>query len=76
MKDISNEKKKLYSNYQDERYVYHSDVVGLGLWYLTPLSTIFHLFHGVSFTGGGNRSTWKKPPTCSKSTINFITGHT
>ena len=27
----------------------------------------------VSFIDGGNRSTWRKPPTCHKSLINFIT---
>ena len=27
----------------------------------------------VIFIGGGNRSTWRKPPTGSKSLINFIT---
>jgi hypothetical protein len=27
----------------------------------------------VSFIGGGNRSTWRKPPTCLKSLTNFIT---
>ena len=27
----------------------------------------------VSFIGGGNRSTWRKPPTCDKSLTNFIT---
>jgi len=27
----------------------------------------------VSFIGGGNRSTWRKPPTCRKSLTNFIT---
>jgi len=27
----------------------------------------------VSFIGGGNRSTWGKPPTRSKSLTNFIT---
>ena len=32
---------------------------GLGLWYLTPLSTIFQLYNivAVSFIGGGNRRT-------------------
>jgi len=27
----------------------------------------------VSFIGGGNRNTRRKPPTCHKSLINFIT---
>jgi len=35
-----------------------------GLWCLMSLSTIF---------GGGNQSTWRKPPTCHKSLIHFIT---
>ena len=30
------------------------------LWYLTQLSTIFQLYRGVSFIGGGNRSTRRK----------------
>jgi len=33
-----------------------------------PLSTIFQLYHGA-----GNRSTRRKPPTCRKSLMNFIT---
>ena len=51
--------------------------LGLGLWLwlwrLTPLSTIFHLYRGVSFIGGGNMSTRRKPPTCRKSLTKFIT---
>jgi len=32
-----------------------------------PLSTIFQLYRVGQFIGGGNRSTGRKPPTCSKS---------
>ena len=45
-----------------------------GIQCLMPLSTIFQLYHGVSFIGGGNRIiTWRKPPTSHKSLTNFIT---
>jgi len=39
----------------------------LVLWCLTMLSTIFQLYRGASFIGGGNRRTRSKPPTCRKS---------
>jgi hypothetical protein len=46
---------------------------GLGLSCLTRFLTLFQLYRGVSFIGGGNRSTRRKPPTCRKSLTNFIT---
>jgi len=42
-------------------------------WCLTPLSTIFQLYLAISFIGGGNRRTRRKPPTYRKSLTNFIT---
>ena len=37
-------------------YINAHEILGLGLWCLTPLSTIFQLCHG----SGGNRSTQRK----------------
>jgi hypothetical protein len=31
------------------------------LWCLMPLSTIFQLYRGSNFLGGGNQITWSKP---------------
>ena len=48
-------------------------IKGLESWYSTSLSTIVQLYHAVSFIGGGNRSTRRKPLNCRKSLTNFIT---
>ena len=49
--------------------------VGLGLAYgvLRHFQQYFSYIVAVSFIGGGNRCTWRKPPTCHKSLTNFIT---
>ena len=48
--------------------------LNLILWCLTPISTIyFSYIMAVSFIGGGNRNTKRKPLTCHKSLTNFIT---
>jgi hypothetical protein len=41
-------------------------------WCLTQLSTIFQLYRGGHFIGGGNRRTRRKPPNCRKSLTNLI----
>jgi hypothetical protein len=38
-------------------------------WCLSTLFTIFQLYRSVSFIGGGNRSTWRKPLTCCKASL-------
>ena len=53
-----------------------STTVWFGLWCLMSLSTIFQLslyIVAVSFIGGGNQSTWRKPLIYRKSLTNFIT---
>ena len=67
-----------YMQYQvtsDQYFNYIHDKIVFDLWCFMPLSTIFQLTYifGVSFIGGGNRITWRKPPTCHKSLTNFLT---
>ena len=45
----------------------------IGLWCLTPLSTIFQLYRGGQFYWWRNRRTLRNPPTYRKSPTNFIT---
>ena len=48
-------------------YIYmYQTIVGLGC-----LASLFQLHRGVSFIGGGKRSTWRKPLTCRKSLTNY-----
>jgi len=42
-------------------------IIGLRLWCLTPLSTIFRLYRSSQFIDGGNQSTQRKPSTCRSS---------
>jgi hypothetical protein len=46
---------------------------GLGLWCLMSLQQYFNSIVAVSFIGGGNRSTQRKPATCRKS-HNVVSG--
>ena len=45
-------------------------LLGLGLWFLIPLSTIFQLYRGGQFYWLRKRSIWRKPPTFRKSLTN------
>jgi hypothetical protein len=55
-----------------ETSVSHDGLV-LGLWCLTPLSTIFQLYRGSQFYWWRKPEYWRKPLTCRMSLTNFIT---
>ena len=63
----------LYTTVTHIQLQYSNDKIGLWLMVFYTTSTIFQLYHGSQFIGGGNQSTWRKPPTCRKSLTNFIT---
>ena len=46
---------------------------GLTIWGVMVFNTTFNNIMAVSFTGGGNLSTRRKPTTCHKSLTNFVT---
>jgi hypothetical protein len=50
-----------------------NQIIGLGIWCLTSLSTILSYIVGVSFIGGGNWNIRRKSLTCHKSLTNFTT---
>ena len=50
----------------------YPNVEGGDLWCLKPPSTIFHLYRGGLFNGGGNWRSRRNPLTCRKSLINSI----
>ena len=47
-------------------------IIGLGIWCLTHFQQYFSYIVAISFIGGGNGSTWRKPSICCKSRTNFI----
>ena len=49
------------------------DLDGLYYGILRHFQQYFSYIVAVSFIGGGNRSTWRKPPTCRESLTNFFT---
>jgi hypothetical protein len=46
---------------------------GSELWYLSHFQQYFSNIVVVSFIGGGNGNSQKRPPICRKSLTNFIT---
>jgi hypothetical protein len=70
-KEDKHNKKHNTKNLKDPTKV---NIVG---WLIYGVQRQFQQFFSyivaVSFIGGGNRSTRRKPPTCRKSLTNFIT---
>ena len=73
-------KKNIFLNSSIYKETSHSNIIHF-FWIPTFRVMVFNanfnnisvISWPVSFIGGGNRSTWRKPPTCRKSLTNFIT---
>jgi hypothetical protein len=58
---------------QEEQLKDTKGVIGLVYGVKRHFQQSVNYIVAVSFIGGGNRSTRRKPPTCRKSPTNFIT---
>jgi len=61
--------KNIYTMHHTSNKTESTNYVLFGLW----CQQYFSYIMVVSFIGGGNQSTRRKPPTCNKLLTNFIT---
>ena len=62
----------LVNNYKEspQKLVFYFLVEGYGVY--CHFQQYFSYIVAVSFIGGGNQSSWRKQPSCSKSLTNYI----